>query len=72
MPADLRQYAGLCEELEKSLAQALAQARVLHFCVRNGQHGPIKRTSFELNKAFNTGIDLLVEISEHLHVKEGV
>jgi len=73
MPADLRQYAGLCEELERELAHALASARVVHFCVRNGQPGgPLKRSAFELNKALSTGIDLLVEISKHLNAEDAL
>jgi hypothetical protein len=64
---DLRQYAGLCAELEKQLAQALA----VSFCVRNGQAGgPLKRSAFELNKSLSTGIDLLVEISTHLNAED--
>lgn len=70
MRPDLRPYAGLCAELENELAHALAAARVVNFCVRNGQTEPLKRSAFELNKALNTGIDLLREISKCLNAEE--
>lgn len=70
MRPDLRQYAGLAAELEKELAHALASARVVTFCIRGGQMEPLKRSAFELNKALNNGIDLLLEVSKCLNAEE--
>jgi len=67
---DLRQYAGLCAELEKELSQAMAAARVISFCVKTGQPNPMKRSAIELNKALNTSIDLMLEITKRLNEEQ--